>query len=689
MIICYLRHRVAFFENTHFAQKFLRKSDAMIRFHPVCLLVLTLVNIAFSEDADRRRPTALTTTGVPEIPSVLMERLRQYQSVRSAAFRGWAQDGNGGMLVATQFGNTAQLHRVYQPEGRREQITFEEEPASGQFVPGRTDGTLLLEMASGGNENFQIYRRLGQYGRPELWTDGKTRNLLGPINDAGTQAIMANNRRNGRDMDLFLVPLGEKGEWTELMRVDNQTWHAHDWSPDGKRILISQYVSINESHPAILEIATKKVTPLPLLAQQLSPNGQTVAAAGVSYTHLRFGKDSQTVYLATDAMSEFQQFFQLDLATSQYSQLAKAKSMTWDVEEIAVDRKTGAVAMVVNEEGSSALWLLDRNDVRQVPISTGVIDHVEFTPDGRHLGFTLARPNAPADAFSWDIPEKKLTQWTFGEVGGLDPQTFIEPTLVRFPSFDQRSIPAFYFAPKNATANQKAPVIIQIHGGPESQSRPTFSGIEQFYLHEMGIAVLVPNVRGSAGYGKTYLTLDNGPLREDSVKDIGALLDWIAQQPELDASRVAVSGGSYGGFMVLSSLTHFPDRLKAGVDSVGIANFITFLETTSAYRRDLRRVEYGDERDPVMRKVFERINPTANAHKIRSALLVAHGKNDPRVPFTEAELIAPLVRKNHAPVWTVYADNEGHGFRRRENRDYLTAATVLFLEQHLVGKVAP
>lgn len=633
---------------------------------------------------DPRRPSAITTDGVPVVPSALVQRLRQYQSVRSAAFRGWAPDGHG-MLVATQFGGTVQLHRVYEPGGRREQVTFEEEPVDGRFIPGRTDESLLLEIARGGDENFQVLRRLGKFGRPELWTDGKSRNLLGPINDAGTHAIVANNKRNGRDMDLYLVPLSEPGEWTELLRVDNQTWHAHDWSPDGKRVLISRYVSINESHPALLDMATKTVTSLPPgpLRPVATPDPHPGPA---SFKHLHFGRDDQTVYLATDARSEFQQLFRLNLGIGDYTQLANWQSWTWDVEEIAIDRATGDVAVITNEDGSSALWLLDGEDVRQVPLPTGVVDHIEHSPDGRHLGFTLARPNAPADAFSWDIAEKKLRQWTFGEVGGLDPNNFITSKLVRFPSFDRRSIPAFYFLPKTASPENKAPVIIQIHGGPESQSRPTFSGLEQFYLNEMGIAVLVPNVRGSAGYGKTYLTLDNGPKREDSVKDIGALLDWIATQPELDASRVAVSGGSYGGFMVLSSLTHFPERLKAGIDNVGIANFITFLETTSAYRRDLRRAEYGDERDPEMRKVFERINPTANAHKIRSALLVAHGKNDPRVPFSEAELIAPLVRKNNAPVWTIYADNEGHGFRRRENRDYLTAATVLFLQQHLVGK---
>ena len=233
------------------------------------------------------------------------------------------------------------------------------------------------------------------------------------------------------------------------------------------------------------------------------------------------------------------------------------------------------------------------------------------------------------------------------------------------------------------TSTDRFPVFISIHGGPESQYQPFFSPILQYHLNELGIAVICPNVRGSSGYGKTYLALDNAEKREDSVKDIGALLDWIAQQPELDSSRVVVSGGSYGGYMVLASLTHFGDRIKAGIDIVGIANFVTFLERTAPYRVDLRRAEYGDERDPTMKSVFDRISPLNNADKIRSALMVVHGRNDPRVPFFEAEQIAAKVRASGKPVWTLFANNEGHGFAKKDNSDYQRAVEILFLKQHL------
>jgi dipeptidyl aminopeptidase/acylaminoacyl peptidase len=226
--------------------------------------------------------------------------------------------------------------------------------------------------------------------------------------------------------------------------------------------------------------------------------------------------------------------------------------------------------------------------------------------------------------------------------------------------------------------------VIQIHGGPESQYQPFFSGLFQFWVNELGLAVIAPNVRGSDGYGKSYLAADDIEKREDSVKDIGALLDWISTQPDLDASRVAVYGGSYGGYMVLASLVMFGDKIRAGVDIVGIANFTTFLKNTSPYRVDLRRVEYGDERKDDIRAFFEKISPANQTDKIKSALMVVHGKNDPRVPFSEAEQIAEKVKAQGKQVWTVYADNEGHGFGKKENRDYLNEATTLFFQEYLL-----
>jgi dipeptidyl aminopeptidase/acylaminoacyl peptidase len=397
--------------------------------------------------------------------------------------------------------------------------------------------------------------------------------------------------------------------------------------------------------------------------------------------------DGKSIYLTTDARGEFQELARFDLATKKFEWLSE--DIRWDVESLEVDRKTGRLAFTVNEDGASRVYLLENGKRRELKTPLGLVGGMEFSPDGKQLGLSISRPDAPADAYSIDLATGELKRWTFSEVGGLDPSKFIVPRRIEFESFDGRKIPAYYYRPRSASDQNPAGVVILIHGGPEAQYQPEFSGLLQFFVNELGVAVLAPNVRGSAGYGKTYLKLDNATLREDSVKDIGALLDWIGRQNELDAKRVSVMGGSYGGYMVLASLAHFSDRIKAGIDIVGIANFNTFLERTAAYRQDLRRAEYGDERKPEIREFFQKISPTTNAEKIRSALLVAHGRNDPRVPFFEAQQIAETVRRQGRDVWTVYAENEGHGFAKKDNRDYLTAVQVLFLTKFLELKSQP
>jgi dipeptidyl aminopeptidase/acylaminoacyl peptidase len=296
------------------------------------------------------------------------------------------------------------------------------------------------------------------------------------------------------------------------------------------------------------------------------------------------------------------------------------------------------------------------------------------------------------EAYALALAAPKIERWTSSERAGFEATDFVAPRPFRYRSFDGREIPAFLFLPPAAArrgTGAKTAVLVVIHGGPESQYRPWFSAEAQHYARELGVAVIAPNVRGSSGYGKTYSLLDNGTRREDSVKDIGALLDWIAGPGAadfaLDPARVAVSGGSYGGYMVLASLVGFGERIRAGVASVGISNFVSFLENTSAYRRDLRREEYGDERDPEMRRFFERISPARRLDQLRSALLLIHGVNDPRVPFSESVQAVARARSSGQPVWTLYAEGEGHGFTRRENIDYQQAAVAVFLRRFLLA----
>ena len=390
--------------------------------------------------------------------------------------------------------------------------------------------------------------------------------------------------------------------------------------------------------------------------------------------------------------SEFQTLRFHDPDSGKPPQVLSA-DIPWDVDAMEIADDGRHLAYVSNEDGIYKLHVLSlpgRTPIELPELPVGMITGLGFSPDGKRLALSLNTATSPSDVHVIDLATAKLVRWTRSEVGGLDAARFVAPTLVRFPTFDQvdgkpRTIPAFYYKPAKAPAGGKLPVIISIHGGPESQARPTFSPNFQFLANELGVAVLVPNVRGSAGYGKTYLTLDNADKREDSVKDIGALLDWIAKQPELDARRVGVTGGSYGGYMVLASLMHYSDRIRAGVETVGISHFGTFLNNTESYRRDLRRAEYGDERTPEMKAVFDRISPLNGAKKITSPLFVAQGRNDPRVPYTEAEQIVKAVRGNGQPVWFLMFDDEGHGFRKKGNVDYFGAASMLFWQRYLLG----
>jgi len=607
-------------------------------------------------------PAAITAEGVPAIPEEIVKRLAQYQSSRGAAFEDWGP--SGAMLVSTRFSDTIQLHLVPFPGGRREQLTFSEEPVStGLFIPGT--GDLIYTQSQGGNENWQIYRLDRRAGRSTLLTDGKSRNSLGPLSRKGDRLVYSSNRANGRDMDLYALDLAT-GKSTLILEAKGSFWGISDWDSQDRSLLLLKVVSVNESRPYLLDLGGSPAAPVSLIQDETK----------FSCASPKFGPDDLLV-MGSDRRSEFHQLTRLTGKDSPGAQGATVVDKPWDVTEIEI--RGNRIVYVKNEDGASKISVLGEDAPLEVPI--GVISGIKFSPDGAQIAFTLSRPDAPSDAYSWDFAGKKLLRWTYSEVGGLDPATFVVPRRFSFPSFDGREIPAYVYSPKAAA---KAPVLISIHGGPEAQYQPFFSPLIQYWVNELGLAVIAPNVRGSTGYGKTYTRLDDAEKREDSVRDIGALLDWIAKQPGLDASRVAVHGGSYGGYMVLASLVHYGDRIKAGVDIVGIANFTSFLEKTSGYRVDLRRVEYGDERDPKMREVFQRISPVNHAEKIRSALLVAHGRNDPRVPFSEAEQIAEKVRGQGRPVWTVYADNEGHGFARKENRDYFSAATALFFRKHLL-----
>lgn len=630
----------------------------------------------------------LVFEGIPEIPPALVARLEQYQNTRSAGLAGWLP--GGGMLISTRFGDTSQIHRVDRPGGARTQLTFFSEPVGGGTPsPDPEVDSFLFTRDVGGSEFFQIYSFDLQTGASTLLTDGSSRNGAAVWSNDGKRFAFFTTRRNGRDHDIHVADIDRPGESRPVLEREG-AWFPAEWSPDDHQLLVLNYVSVNESYPYILDLQGGEPTPL------------HTADEPVGYGAAVFSPDGKGVYFTSDEGSEFRRLRYHDLESGERRVLTG--DIDWDIGSLDISHDGRHLAFTVNREGWGELhvmelgappgeagWSGDELELPELP--GGLIYGLEFSPDDARLGFVVNGPTGPGDVYDLELATGKLTRWTESEVGGLNRDAFVAPELIRFPTFDtvdgeRRTIPSFYYRPEG---DGPFPVVVDIHGGPEGQERPGFSPITQFWAQELGIAVLAPNVRGSAGYGKSYLKLDNGRLREDSVKDIGALLDWIATRPELDTSRVAVYGGSYGGYMVLASLVHYGDRLTAAVDIVGISNFVTFLTNTEDYRRDLRRAEYGDESDPEMRAFLERISPLSRIDEVTTPLLVIQGANDPRVPASESEQLVGAVRENGGKVWYLLANDEGHGFRKKSNRDFMNQAAALFLEEFLLeeGEASP
>ncbi len=651
--------------------------------------VLTLIALALAVPAAAEVKQRTVNNGnlvmedVPEISAEIVTSLNRYQNVRSAAFETWSADGQS-LFIDTRFGDVGNLHRVDMPGGARHQITFFDEPV-GQVARQPGGSTLLFTRDAGGSEFAQIFQLDPAGGDARMLTDGESRNGGVVWDREGRVFAYQSTARNGASNDIWLMdPEAPEDRKIVLESPDGTLWAPAEFSKSGSKILVANYVSITDSRVNLLDLDTGDVTLLAGGAENPSVN-----------LPMAFDDDNDGFWLITDRAGEFNTLAWQSMEPGAEPEYVTA-DIPWNVEGAAISDDRTRAAFSVNAGGKSELYLIDpaTREYRAVTgVPVGLIGGLEFSPDGSRLAMTINTAKSPSDTFVLDLgrsplDDGKLERWTFSEVGGLDTSTFREPELIEYPTFDQvdgqqRMIPAWLYKPAGPGPH---PVIISIHGGPESQSRPWFSSTYQLWLEKLGVAVLVPNVRGSAGYGKTYVALDNGFKREDSVKDIGALLDWVEAQTDLDQDRVAVFGGSYGGYMVLASAVHFSDRLKAAVDIVGISSFVTFLENTQDYRRDLRRVEYGDERDPEMRAHLEKISPVNNVEHIKIPMFVVQGENDPRVPVTESIQMVEALREQGQPVWYMNALNEGHGYRKKENRDIYQQATVLFFRTHLLGE---
>jgi len=615
----------------------------------------------------------LVTDGLPEIPVAVAEAVGRYTEFRSAALASWHPTKRE-MLIQTRFGDTPQIHEVRIPLGARRQLTFFPDRVGNASWPRRSSDYIVFTKDQGGDEFSQIHRLDLATGDVRMLTSGgRSQNALGPWSHQGDRLAFGSTRRNGADRDIYLMDPKDPASARLLLEVKGGGWGPADWSPDDKKLAVFEFISVNESYIWLVDVATGEKT-------LVTPKG----GEPIAYAGARFSADGKGLYVTTDKDSEFQRLAYLELGSGKHSYLAS--HISWDVDSFTLSPDGKTIAFVTNEEGLDVLHLLDTASGKEKPaprLPVGLVVALEWHNNGRDLGLSLSSARSPVDCYSLDVSTGKLERWTESETGGLNAQNFSEPELVRWKSFDGRTISGFLYKPGPRFSGPR-PVIINIHGGPEGQARPGFLGRGNFYMDELGVAVIYPNVRGSTGFGKSFVKLDNGVRREDSVKDIGALIDWIPSRKDLDASRVMVTGGSYGGYMTLAVATHYDAKLRCALDVVGISNFVTFLQNTESYRRDLRRAEYGDERDPAMKEHLVRISPATNAAKITKPLFVVQGRNDPRVPYTESEQMVATVKKNRGPVWYLLASDEGHGFAKKKNQDFQLYATVAFIQEYLL-----
>ena len=615
----------------------------------------------------------LITENIAEIPKELANQVKKYAESRGASVAEIHPTKNE-IIISTRFGSTPQFHRVSQPMGARTQITFFDEPVSGASYEPVKGEYLIYSKDVGGNEFGQLYKLDLKTLQSTLLTDGgRSQNGGATWRKDGKGFYYSSTKRNGGDRDIYYMDPNNPKSNKLILQVKGGGWGISDISTDGKKLLISEYVSANESHIWILETATGKLS-------EVTDRKST----GIIQSSASFSDKNDEIWLVTDKDNEFERLATLNLNTKKVNYYST--KIPWNVENYNLSEDKKSMVFITNEAGLNKLYLMNVLDktysaVKNIPI--GLIGSASFTKDNQSIFFTQSTAQSASDVYKLILKTGVIQRWTESELGEMQTSDMSVPKFIEWKSFDNLKISGFYY-PAAAKFTGKRPVLINIHGGPEGQSMASFLGSNNYYTNEMGVAIIFPNVRGSSGFGKTFIAKDNGFLREDSVKDIGALLDYIAQQPELDKDKIMIMGGSYGGYMTLATAYHYADKIKCSVDIVGISNFNTFLKNTEEYRRDLRRVEYGDERIPEMAAFFEKMAPLNNIDKIKKPMFIIQGTNDPRVPVTEAVQMRDKLKANGNVVWYLEAKDEGHGFRKKANVDFQRLAVIRYMQEYLL-----
>jgi dipeptidyl aminopeptidase/acylaminoacyl peptidase len=588
---------------------------------------------------------------------------RRYLNVRTATGPTFSPDGTRLCFLSDVTG-VPQVWSVPVESGWPDQLTFYAERISAAHISPVAD-EVLFAMDAGGNERHALFllQRNGAQITP-LTNAPDAIHQFGGWSRDGLHIAYAANTRNQAFFDVY-VDTPHAPEPRRVLQHDG-TNYALGWTHHG-HVLVGRYYT--NLHNALFLVDAAGGEP-----RLLTPDPTEAL-----YSFPAATPDGRGLYLLSDLHRDFAALTYLDLGTLE---MHIVDAPDWDVEELALSRDGRRLAYTVNVDGFSELRLRDTEtgaSPQVPPLPRATYSQLAWSGDGRRLALVLNGARYNPDVWVLDLQAERAWQATHSARGGIPQEDLVEPEVIRYPTFDARQIPALFFPPQSRAHDDGLPVVVEVHGGPESQRRPVWSAVIQ-YLAGRGYAVLSPNVRGSTGYGKAYTHLDDVRLRMDSVRDLAHAVEWLRQNGA-DPRRIAVMGGSYGGFMVLSAITGYPDLWAAAVDIVGIANFVTFLENTGAWRRALREAEYGSLEHE--RAFLAEISPIHRVERITAPLMVLHGANDPRVPVGEAEQIVNTLRALGRPVEYLRFEDEGHGLVKLANRIMGYTAIGEFLDRWL------
>jgi len=632
-------------------------------------------------------PVQMVTNGFPAIPAALAKKVKPYLSARALRFQDW-HPVQKHMLITQRpkGGQVAQLHVLERAGGKLKQLTRGPEPVRSALYQPVDGRSLIFTRDEGGGEQHQIFHYDLATGKTTRLTDGKNRHTGARWSPDGKRIAYFSPKRNGRDNDLYVADPTRPGSEKLQAQLPGGGWGLSDWSADGELMILIEYISITNSQLHIVDARTGK-------RSRFSPK----LSVEVSYRNARFDPKLRAVYYTCDEDSDFQHIIRLNLKTGGRKRFLGG--VKWDVEAFELSPDGRTLAVVHNAAGSSNLNFIQAETGEpaaqfavNLKLPDGVMRSLKWHRSDAELVYDFDWALTPGIIRSIRAGKNQLTNWAASDTGELDLNRISIPAMRKLRSIDRLEFDSVFYLPGKSVNGkfipQKSarprPVIILFHGGPESQFRPRFMGRLNYFMSEQGCALFCPNVRGSRGYGKKFLKADNGMARATVMWDIQRLRDAIAADPAFDAKRIAVMGGSYGGFMALHSMVKMNNFVQCGVDVVGISNFVTFLENTSDYRRDLRRAEYGDERDPEMRKFLQELSPLTHVNEITKPLLIVQGANDPRVPTSESAQMEKALRKRGIPTWYLLAKDEGHGFRKQSNREFQFLTTIQFFRKHLL-----